>query len=73
VLRVLVVKQRNGFSYEELHFHLLDSASYRTFCRFGALDEVPGRQRACADLPRPYRGLPGGKAWTNIEHFTAQK
>ena len=43
VLRVLVVKQMNGFSYEELHFHLLDSASYRTFCRFGALEEVPGK------------------------------
>jgi IS5 family transposase len=30
-----------GFSYEELHFHLIDSASYRTFCRFGVLEGVP--------------------------------
>lgn len=27
VLWVLLVKQMNGFSYETLHFHLLDSAS----------------------------------------------
>lgn len=43
VLRVLLIKQMNGFSYEQLHFHLLDSASYRTFCRLGALERVPGR------------------------------
>ena len=43
VLRVLVLKQMKGFSYEDLHFHLMDSATYRTFCRFGALEPVPAR------------------------------
>ena len=52
VLRVLVVKQMNGFSYEELHFHLLDSASYRTFCRFGALEEVPGRSTLAENVKK---------------------
>src|SRR5215208_2462636 len=35
VLRVLIVKQMTGFSYEALGFHLADSVSYRSFCRFG--------------------------------------
>lgn len=33
VLRALLVKQMNGFSYEQLSFHLADSRSYRAFCR----------------------------------------
>src|SRR5437763_2433233 len=32
VLRALMIKQFNGFSYRELAFHLADSASYRRFC-----------------------------------------
>jgi transposase, IS5 family len=52
VLRVLVVKQMNGFSYDELHFHLLDSASYRTFCRFGALEEVPRRSTLAENVKK---------------------
>ena len=38
VIRALVVKQLGSFSYEQLAFHLTDSQTYRTFCRFGALD-----------------------------------
>jgi IS5 family transposase len=41
VLRCIVIKQMNGFSYEELAFHLADSRSYRTFCRFGISDKTP--------------------------------
>jgi IS5 family transposase len=52
VLRVLLVKQMNGFSYEALHFHLLDSASYRTFCRFGALEEVPSRSAVAENVKK---------------------
>lgn len=52
VLRVLVVKQMNGFSYEELHFHLLDSASYRTFCRFGALEAVPAKSTIAENVKK---------------------
>jgi IS5 family transposase len=43
VLRVLLLKQMNGFSYRELEFHLADSVTYRTFCRFGALEPTPTR------------------------------
>jgi IS5 family transposase len=35
VLRALLVKQLNGFSYRELAFHLADSVTYRRFCQFG--------------------------------------
>jgi len=35
VLRAGVLKQLNGFSYDELAFHLADSSSYQTFCRLG--------------------------------------
>ena len=52
VLRVLVVKQMNGFGYEALHFHLLDSASYRTFCRFGALESVPSRSALAENVKK---------------------
>ncbi len=52
VLRVLVVKQMNDFSYAALHFHLMDSASYRTFCRFGALEAVPSRSALAENLKK---------------------
>ena len=42
-LRALIIKQMNGFSYEELAFHLVDSMSYRRFCRIGAFDKAPKR------------------------------
>jgi IS5 family transposase len=35
VVRAAIIKQMEGFSYEELAFHLEDSRAYRTFCRFG--------------------------------------
>jgi IS5 family transposase len=43
VLRALIVKQMNGFSYKELAFHLADSRSYKTFCRFGINDKPPSK------------------------------
>lgn len=35
VLRALVIKQANGYSYDQLAFHLTDSQSYRAFCLIG--------------------------------------
>jgi transposase, IS5 family len=40
VLRVMIVKQMNNYSYEELAFHLGDSSTYRSFCRIG-LEQKP--------------------------------
>ena len=50
VLRILVVKQMNGFSYRALAFHLADSRSYRTFCRLGITDNVPTKSALNANL-----------------------
>jgi transposase, IS5 family len=41
VLRALVIKQANGFSYEQLAFHLADSQSYRAFCLIGWVEGAP--------------------------------
>jgi IS5 family transposase len=43
VLRVLLVKQMAGFSYEELAFHLGDSMTYRAFCKLGIGEPSPGK------------------------------
>ena len=52
VLRVLLLKQMNGFSYRELEFHLADSVTYRTFCRFGALEPTPSRATLAENLKK---------------------
>jgi len=43
VLGALVIKQSNGFSYEGLAFHLVDSQSYRAFCLIGFADKPPSK------------------------------
>ena len=52
VLRVLLLKQMNGFSYRELEFHMADSVTYRTFCRFGALEPTPTRATLAENLKK---------------------
>ena len=52
VLRTLIVKQLNGFSYEELAFHLEDSLTYRRFCRFGMGQTIPKRSTLQANIKR---------------------
>lgn len=43
VLRALILKQMNGFSYEELAFHLADSCCYQAFCRIGLGAKPPSK------------------------------
>lgn len=38
VLRIAIIKQGNGYSYEQLAFHLADSLSYQAFCRLAFSD-----------------------------------
>ena len=52
VLRVLLLKQMNGFSYRELEFHLADSVTYRTFCRFGSMEPTPSRATLAENLKK---------------------
>jgi IS5 family transposase len=44
VLRVILVKQLGGFSYDELAFHLADSLSYRAFCRMDIGHAIPNKK-----------------------------
>jgi transposase, IS5 family len=52
VLRVILLKMMKSFSYEALHFHLMDSATYRTFCRIGVMEEVPGRSTVAENVKK---------------------
>lgn len=51
-LRLLIVRQLTGWTYEELAFHLADSATYRTFCRVNALVTPPSKSALAATLRR---------------------
>lgn len=51
-LRALIVKQMNEFSYDELAFALADSQTYRSFCGYGPLDEVPSRSTLQENLKK---------------------
>jgi IS5 family transposase len=52
VLRMLVARQLNGWTYAELAFHLADSGSYRTFCRVGGFGSAPSKSALAANLRR---------------------
>ena len=52
VLRALIIKQMNGYSYEELAFHLADSSCYRSFCRIGVADAPPTKARLQKNIKR---------------------
>jgi IS5 family transposase len=43
VLRAIVVKQMNGFSYEDLAFQLGDSSAYGAFCRIDISEPPPSK------------------------------
>lgn len=43
VLHVLIIKQMQDFSYEELVFHLADSAMFRAFCGLSIADAGPSK------------------------------
>ncbi|HEY2850611.1 MAG TPA: ISNCY family transposase [Gemmatimonadaceae bacterium] len=51
-LRSVVVRQLTGWTYAELAFHLADSASYRAFCRIGALAKAPSKSALAAAVDR---------------------
>jgi transposase, IS5 family len=51
-VRVLVVRQLTGWTYAELAFHLADSATYRAFCRIGALMKAPSKSALAATVDR---------------------
>jgi len=50
VLRALIIKQINGFSYRELAFHLEDSRTYRRFCRLGVMESAPSKSTLAGNI-----------------------
>lgn len=52
VLRALVIKQANRFTYEQLAFHLADSQTYRAFCLIGIADAAPKRSTLQSNIKR---------------------
>ena len=50
VIRAAVVKQTQEYSYEELAFHLVDSVSYRSFCRIGFADKGFQKSALCSNI-----------------------
>lgn len=50
VLRAAVIKQTEGFSYEELAFHLVDSHTYRRFCRIGFAQKGFKKSALCKNI-----------------------
>lgn len=61
ILRALIVKKVNQFSYEQLAFALADSATYRAFCCFGAFDSVPKK----STLQENLRGV-SAEVWEQV-------
>jgi len=55
VLRILIAKQLNAWSYDDLSFHLADSVSYRSFCRLAAFDPPPKRSTLAENLKKVER------------------
>ena len=50
VVRAAIIKQMEGYSYEELAFHLLDSVCYRGFCRIGIADKGFQKSALCNNI-----------------------
>ena len=50
VIRAAIIKQMEGYSYEELAFHLLDSVCYRRFCRIGIADKGFQKSALCNNI-----------------------
>lgn len=52
VIRAAIIKQMNGFSYEELAFHLQDSITYGRFCLIGIAEEAPAASTLQENIKR---------------------
>jgi len=50
VLRAAIIKQSEGFSYPELAFHLIDSTTYRNFCRIGLFQKGFKKSALCSNI-----------------------
>jgi transposase, IS5 family len=73
VLRILIAKQLNGWSYDDLSFHLADSTSYRSFCRLPAFDPPPKRSTLAENLKKLERSTLEAVNREVVRHAVALK
>ena len=66
VLRAAIIKQTEGFSYEDLAFHILDSRCYRTFCRVGVTHKGIGKSALASAIKNIAPGT-----WESINRILA--
>lgn len=59
VVRAAIIKQMEGYSYEELAFHLVDSICYRNFCRIDIGDKGFKKSALCKKISRLFLLRPG--------------
>ncbi len=52
VFRALLLKQMHTWSYDELHFHLTDSQTYRTFCGMSFAQKTPARSTLASAIKK---------------------
>lgn len=50
VVRAAIIKQMEGYSYQELAFHLVDSRTYRKFCKIGIAQKVFKKSALCQNI-----------------------
>lgn len=50
LVRALIIKQMNEFSYRQLAFHLADSSTFRTFCRLSTCAASPRKSALAAGI-----------------------
>lgn len=52
IFRALLLKQMHSWSYDELHFHLSDSQTFRTFCHIPWHQKAPARSTLAAAIKK---------------------
>lgn len=52
VFRALILKQMHQWTYDELHFHIADSQTFRTFCGLSLIDRAPARSTLATNIKR---------------------
>ncbi len=50
VVRAAIIKRTEGYSYEELAFHLVDSKTYRRFCKIGFAQKGFQKSALCENI-----------------------
>jgi len=50
VVRAAIIKQREGFSYKQLAFYIIDSRCYRNFCRIGVTQKGFKKSALCKNI-----------------------